>query len=457
MKNQISIKKTKKYQKLKKTKKHQKLKKISVGGVLGFQNSNDNEKLSKLLIKYENFLPFFEENKHKIMIPESDIGKHPVNDKVFNRIQTRIKTSNEDGFYRKISLLFLTYLRHTIRYVNFNEYLSKIKSVCENIQQQIINDDKYEVIILCGQSYISKSNLWVLLLSLNCLNESLLNAIKDNGKEVYICSNCIDVYRELKPLKSKKKIAIIYFDDMAYSGQQINNNTPDPKNEISSYSNDYSFKDNVDIFLGIGFISENAKQLLTRNNKCIIFENTEIILSNENQFYKWLNENSYEFDMFDEENKKLAFTIFYKKMCRYYIKDNIIPSNISDDKKAILYDLINIPDEVIDAFNCNQDNILIYFDHKLADSVSTLYKFLRFGTYPIIKDYNEKDPNSVCKYESIIKGCSPYKVPIDLCRAKKNEFSLNSEHACPIDFYKKIDYTFNGTKLDEYKNIMQIY
>jgi len=123
-----------------------------------------------------------------------------------------------------------------------------------------------------------------------------------------------------------------------------------------------------------------------------------------------------------------------------YIVENITKTSIKTDETTVtaihkqLFQLI--PRASIDTLQCNYNIIPIYFDHKVADALSTFQKFLRFGIYPINYD-------AECEHESIINNCEP---PIDtytyknMCKDYLHD--IPSEFVCPIPYYKTIIYEY---------------
>ena len=84
------------------------------------------------------------------------------------------------------------------------------------------------------------------------------------------------------------------------------------------------------------------------------------------------------------------------------------------------------------SFQCHSAIMAIYFDHKVADSLSTFEKILYVGSVPTT---DEKE------YENIplIKGCEKNK--------KKQD--------CPLTFYKTFRYTYHGIKVPIIENVVE--
>jgi hypothetical protein len=472
-KSNILTKKNKKSPniKSKKIKKNQKKSKKMKGGV-------DPAPLN--MIEYQTFHKFFEENKSKILIPQEEINTHSVNYHTIENIKEKIKTNYEHeiaeinknnnqnkskissmienkSIKRDVILFFLEYLKNNIRYINFTEYLQKIESISDNIKTQIINSDAYDTIILVTSMQIEKSNFWILLLYLQFIDADLMNKIKENKKKIYVTSNIEYIYKyyETPELKLSKKVAVIYFDDMIYSGIQ----------SASAFKFKILRNDMVDIFLGVGFISTIGLDVFKRFFKetIKIFANTEIIPVIDIQFDTWVNDqynnlmkgnesifNKLFIKLFTDENKAdhekigdLFKKIMLEKICTDKLVSLEFNSNdvLKNDVLKKIYSMKSL--EQKKGFYCRKTHTLTYFDHKLADGLSTMNIFLRFGTYPI----NEQQE---CLIESVINNCGVYQLTPNLCDSSK---TITDEDSCPKTFYKTIEYTFNGQTLNKIKTI----
>jgi hypothetical protein len=121
-------------------------------------------------------------------------------------------------------------------------------------------------------------------------------------------------------------------------------------------------------------------------------------------------------------------------------------------------DLYNYnPDEIKQYrnFQCNKDKdqYLIYFDHKIADSLSTLQKFILFGSYP----------SESCKLTSMLNNCTirdNAEFNKEIC--KSNITDLNDEkyntYICIKTFYKAINYeSLQNDILDKSLTLVENY
>jgi hypothetical protein len=479
-KRKILTKKNKKHTKIK-SKKIKKNSKYSMKGGVDPLN----------MIKYQTFHALFKENEPKILIPPEEINIHGVNKHTIENIKTKIQhnynteiksisqhnnqnqnqNQNQNKIPSKIEiksierdtiLFFLEYLKNNIRYINFTEYLQKIELICDNIRTQIINSDDYDTIILIASMQIEKSNFWILLLYLKFIDTDLMAKIET--KQIYVTSNIEQLYTYYQnpEVILTKKVAVIYFDDMIYTGLQA----------ASAFKYKRLNNDMVDIFLGVGFITTTTIKLFTRffQEKIKIFDNIEIIPSMDVQLATWVTEqynnlmegkesifNKLFKELFTDENKaehKIIYDLFKNLIFIKLFKFNEklpelseLPTINSQQSKHILHSIYLIK-KLYKPFESANKKTLVYFDHKLADGVSTMDVFLRFGTYPI----NE---NQECQFESVINNCEPYETPKNLCQEALE--GITDEKSCPKTFYKTIKYTFNGRELHKTQNIDTLF
>ena len=184
------------------------------------------------------------------------------------------------------------------------------------------------------------------------------------------------------------------FDDMAYSGLQLYGNAGSTRNK--------------NVYIVVPYITDIAKKLL-KNFELIGHNRTDIIPCLKTALETWSIE--------------LDITQGFQGFQGFQYQPNITA---------------------------------IYFDHKIADSLSTLQKFYMYGTYPIGK-------KTQCILTSMVKGCpipdTQYlneKYYPSLCQ--RNVDDLNEyQNACPKTFYKSIEWTFRYEKLDKTKTILQIF
>lgn len=94
----------------------------------------------------------------------------------------------------------------------------------------------------------------------------------------------------------------------------------------------------------------------------------------------------------------------------------------------------------------------IYFDHKLADEVST-YQL----SYALGRDEVTGDPEFVYEPMSLIQGCELY-LQVDNPEKLETDDILKvvgAEQMCPSPFYKNIQYMFRGKPIDDLSTIYE--
>ena len=391
-------------------------------------------------IEYETIKNISIENYPKILM-KNDPPKYTKNIKKFNEwIENIKKSSNPDEL-----IIFAKFLRDKIRYVSFNEFNNKINELSVNYVNYINkNKKKYDYIVFTsysdhGSTTIDKSDFWVLLLSIYCINKH-----KFESNIIYIPNIDTDIVNKLL---SKFNILITIFDDMAYSGTQLNHRLFKINNSIIK---NIDIEYICDIYLFVPYISTTAlnkfEEQQNIKNNIIISKSTEIIESLVDQFKEWYG---------NKENYMDILKIGCPKDYESKIKKT---------------------------FNCNSNyiQIPIYFEHKIADFMSTFNTILLFGTYPVINDddcnpqslINDCDENisSILPYnkDNIIncdnmndndgniyfkKGNFCYKRTI-----VKNENQIcnnmyEEDMKCPSSFYKTIQYTQNNKNISNYEDI----
>ncbi len=428
---------------------------------------------SKLFTPYMKFRPLFVENKEKIFMPPEQIGIHHFKEHAFDKIRKKIEASyvgkSQQDIEKKVFLLFVKYLEDTIRYVSFDEYLKALEKVSQEIKEKILDSSEYQTIILCAQDKISKSNFWVLLLCLTFLDEDIRRVIP--SKTVYVSNDISEAYAFFKDNPKKTeingKVAFIYFDDMSYSGEQISMALPINKDDNQ---NDI---DNFVIFLCVSFISSTAINGINVHHTVSLFDSTIKVKSNKEQIVKWCSSNeSYIVELFStlfhgiENGQKknilsLLISCIYARLCGIkdthnyksnvtnadnyngYIKKFIRNYDLDEEKKQILLAILAINNKKSKAFYCYDSLIPIYFDHKVADGISTFQKFLRLGEHPTANDND---------FESMLENC-------DVTEELKTKYKIDKrmyvspEDECPKTFYKKLEYTLEGKVLNTEEHI----
>jgi len=119
--------------------------------------------------------------------------------------------------------------------------------------------------------------------------------------------------------------------------------------------------------------------------------------------------------------------------------------SIGDVKRDLLFNLMGRESETPEAvlFQWTENTHAVYFDHKLADSVSIFNKLLAFGPY------RNPDENKIIT-SNLIENCGKFKyIPSDVTEAFTD---FNDDGVCPSAFYKFIKYlTVNNNKKEKIK------
>jgi len=362
-------------------------------------------------ISFEQCIDFYNENKDKILIPEEKRGIYNINKQNVDKWLAKIDNADMKLIFDKenkykgdlINPYPDTYEGHekvrsmikkfskkiidNMRYVNFYELIDRIKRIASEIYDKIRIYDQVHFIVVDN---IYKSNTWILLLFIHCLMEIINSYDRDNlsyyNKKIVIFSDAEkSIIHHIKKYNDKKTLAI-YFDDMSYSGVQIHT--------YLRKSAAYRKKSvEYDLYLGVAFISEYAinninSLFIDHSHKIKLFENTEII----KPFYKI---------MMEDPNNDEEFKNFINRECKI-------------DTSSIDFTSLK--------YGCYRAICSIYFDHKLADFLSTFTRILSNGSN-IIDDENIR----------LINNCE----------------DIDVDKTCPPAFYKSIIYTYNGNILEE--------
>ena len=380
-------------------------------------------------INYLIFFNFYLENKDKLFM---ESGKKSINyenvEKWFQNIQNyspeEIKPTYD--FFAHTFIEFLLY----VPFAKLYEILNRISFQLV----EIVNSGDYKNIYFYIADSANKSNLWVALLFLDCL---IKNNISLEIQKIKFVNN----YDALVNDSNNERSLCLYCDDMSYTGSQIKSNflnlctfkTPTKWAGMSDKGNSYhalemcegvrgknaNLEDtNIDKYLIIAYLSNTAYTKLSTIKNVHFFKDTVVVNSYIDQL-----KNKY-----GETNPEMVENVV--KMFTYN------PTNLffTMGRKAC---------------NCNMAYTPIYFDHKIADELSTFNKLLFTGSYPT---------TSVCEINPLIHGCNDI-VMLESFFGKNpctTNYTLDSEVPCFPSFYKTILYTINGNKINEDENIVAL-
>lgn len=303
----------------------------------------------------------------------------------------KINKELKEKFLKDVNKYYGKQVSETLRllidmttYVTFDEFYDSLKK-CIDIFLDKIGNNSYVMLYLGRED---KSNFWV--------TELALDYIINNYPEK-MPADILRNYKDIEYLFREEAgdVKYVAFDDCSYSGLQLSDHI---EKELTDNPN----RDNF--YVIVPYISNSAYKLIldmngieyTTNN--VIFNNKILKIS------EILNINGYD--------DKFIYDFIQNLLI--YVND----FEIGPDKGSAEYE-----DE---DFNANIDNVPIYFDHKIADSVSTYPKIYSFG---IIYD---KDKH-VYIYDWLIKKC------------------INSLNECPPKIYK------NREKYIDFDNLKKFF
>lgn len=347
--------------------------------------------------KYKNLQKIYEENKNKINMPK--LINYPLNYKN-GMIWASSQCDDESKDFAKLII-------EKTKYVSYDEFVEGLKTICDSL---INKHDKNKVYVIIIPGKVSKSNTWVSLLS--------MQFVKKIASMVY--SNITDVYNDIHKVGSelyKKRVECLVFDDCAYTGHQMFNNI---------------MLDNIKI------IYKNKPKEPSQNSKEWLNWN-ENVSSDISKLVKEIDINYFSVSLIipymSRKAKERLSRIPYTKLS---YNTQILPTF----KELIDTTKIPIPimNEFRKTFQYHKDLIPIYFDHKIADSLSTFHKI-----YLLAPLFNCVVRNKSIKF---IDGCEDLELPENI---NPYDFYMDIESVlgkktCPKTFYKDIRYTF-GSKI----------
>ena len=408
-------------------------------------------------VTFREYYQFYNDNKNKIHMTEKDgVGQHPVNEEAvkawIGRI-SRLKDENERNFYLFFANAFAWILSKA--YITYPVFQEAVNAVAAEIYEKIVSNS-YDKIVFILNGELEKSNTWISLLMMDYFDkQDKFFDVSDKIDIVCFDTKTFEGSDYVRDLDTEKKYLFLHFDDMSYSGGQA----AQAVNNLWAYSNQKLTDENISYFIAIPYITERAKNYMSEYNKGIKFLNSTITFPS---FFTQLD--SYYATLSPEEQSRTApYLQKSKQMCaeKYFKQSNQprgspfatdMPANI---KKGIW------------AFRCVEFKTLVYFDHKLADDVSSFQKILYFGSYPINsngRNATTRKRMPICEQESLIKGC---KIPesvksemssknINACRnyiqlSGSKPHNLPQSVVCPPTFYKNIQYVVAQYEEKKYK------
>lgn len=362
------------------------------------QNKNDTS------YDYKMFLKFYNENKSKLRMPIDE--NHRLNyEKAMYWVNSQCDKESRD-FAESI-------IKNTI-YVSFKKFMKQLKLVCDSyIKASKKMKDKNSVLYVFMIPFsISKSNIWVSLLAF----EYLKDIIDDVAYDI------THIYNKTLDIRSKfyqKNVRCIVCDDCSYTGHQLNNlstldhsrikypNKPSPPDV---YSKEWSeWYDRIDLEAG-----EYIDKISTRKFS------VDLVLPYMSTLAK------------DRLEKKHYIRL--PKDCNVF---PIFSQQVDMDKIPE-----HIRNEFTSTFQYHKEISAIYFDHKVADAISTFQKiYLLAPLFSCAESFHRVGFIENCNDKVIPNNINIYDYNLDLKDALGKDL-------CPSSFYKGIKYTFNNRHVD---------
>jgi hypothetical protein len=351
---------------------------------------------------YDRYVEFYEENKEKCMMPKRN--NYPID---YKKANTWVESQLTED-YKAFAKLIIEYTIH----VPFSEFYSNIQKVCESFNDS--HKDVNGVFVLIVPPYLYKSNLWVSLL-----------AFKFIEKITHAYNYVTDVFNATLDEKSdlyNKNVHCIICDDCAYTGSQIFNmssidykavNFPDKKQEPDRLSKTWlEWYDETSV---------NAKKFIS---------GIDIKKFSVSLVIPWLTKYAIQ----------LLQDLHYVKIPKDKTRVWSFPEFININRFPI--PLIN---EFKNTFQYHNNITSIYFDHKIADAVSTFNKvyflgpiFNTYSTSPFIHGCDNSTPDDIDTHEQYLA-------------VEKS----TSNTLCPQTFYKSLKYTFRGVHINDFYAILE--
>lgn len=293
-------------------------------------------------------------------------------------------------------------------YISFGEFIESINKICKSFKQFYTNRTADTIIVLVIPFDMSKSNVWVSLLMWPELRE-IVSDIDFDITSVY------NRYIGLSPHSGKNVVCVIC-DDCAYTGNQL---------------------------LGYCSLSPHRTQYSGRPDEPS---------ANSQEWIAWNAEVTTHVSEIEAKLDPRSFSI--NLMVPYmstYAQQNIIDRRfLMVPKDVHIFKLfrerVNIHDfpqgvlrEFESTFQYHSNIAAIYFDHKIADAVSTFNKVYLLA--PVFGCGNLR--KSICFIDGcigsreILDGINIYDIFI-------NVEDVLAQRACPRTFYKSIKYTMHG-------------
>lgn len=347
--------------------------------------------------RLKTFTALYEENKGKIYMRKG--VNYPLNYKLGMKWASRHCDLESAKFAEAI-------VANTL-YVSFAAFINALEQICASFKKHYPEHERRNIIfILIIPFNMAKSNIWVSLLAYKWIRE-IINDIDFDITGVY--------NRYMFAGEQKKRIVCIICDDCAYTGNQLMSyctlrpmylqypgkpKEPSPNTvewiawnkEVTSRTAEIQSAIAIESFsinLLIPYMSTHAQANIAERHFMMIPRDVQI------------------------------FRPFREK------------TNIYEYNQGVIR-------EFESTFQYHTNISAIYFDHKIADAISTFNKIYLLA--PVFGCGNLRQ--SLC----FIDGCQTKEIPPDMniYDVYMNLEDLLKSKACPPTFYKSIKYTFDG-------------
>jgi hypothetical protein len=373
-------------------------------------------------LSYEDLNILYEENKSKLYMSEKDgVGQHILDAQGFAKWighLTALHNISEDGTEVPTYLAFAEALQANIRYVTFPEYMAKIQQLASEILGLI---EKCDTVFFVVSGKNNKSNMWIMLLYFGELLKMNIVAFKDKIYGISLkshdhgdkASELMCTYAKRNPTKN---VSAFHFDDMSYSGQQVEQSIADILRFI--YNKQIA---NLNYYITVGYITRHAKRLFSQM-PIKMLANTEQV-PDIGQIMK------------SHFKDKPTLLKSIRQMCTSFGNFTIMLARNNPPSYALKRGR--------NAFDCRLDKAAIYFDHKIADDLSVLSTLFSKGSYPkdLTADYVKAGLKKFTTNTPLFSGSL-----ISACNGSPDE--------CYGSFYKKFYYTFLSKTLQPNEYLM---
>lgn len=362
-----------------------------------------------MFVNIKKFNAFYDENRGKINMPNA--MNYPLN---FQKA-LRWAESHCDEESRQFALAIIK----NTRYISFSNLMNVLTSVVSEYVDRM-DADALQVLLIPGS--LSKSNTWVTLLAYRILRKHI----------THICDNVTGIYKETTRKGSPiygRNIAFIVLDDCSYTGSQLAGTLSFDKFEMPHHSTEASH-------LSDRWLDWHGEQIKYADMLISEIKTVKI-----HALIPFMTSNAYNF--LSTKIPHLVMSPLTVILAKF--QDKI---DISKIKPAVLA-------EFEETFQYHANINTVYFDHKVADGVSTFNKVYMLApifnciadhipSYRFIENCSSSHVEEVSRSEVPNRSSRPnvYKYIIDV----EKKYGKKS-HVCPRTFYKQIDYRFGGKKI----------